>query len=161
MPNFVFLGVKYLFRTIHMLSFAYLFGNFSYDYFFGFRSNTLSEELLPKLKRTNIIIGVLLILTGLINMIILLKEKNYVRDSAYYLWRRTFEVMFCISLVIFTPLFDMLCGKFGVDDREVLFKWKLIMMTVIFLLSPALRFYRETYMSVKVDSLLENDKQKM
>ena len=151
MSNLLFRSVKYVFRTLHMMSFAFLFGNYSYDYYFGPRQ--VSEDLISSLRKTNISMGIILVISGFINMLVLLKEKNYVKNTAYKVWRRTFEVMFCVSLVCFTPLFDIILKKLGNENKEQILKWKIFIMAIIFVLSPFLRFYREYNMKEVIEPL--------
>jgi len=138
-----------------MLSFAYLFGNMSYDYFFGNRS--VDTNVAPLLLKTNMFMGIILVVSGLINMIILLKEKPYIRNFEYYVWRRSFEAMFLAAIFCLTPLFDFVLHRLGVEDKNVINKYKLIIVCFMFAVSPGLRFYRENYLQVKKGDLLTEE----
>ena len=96
MSNHIFLFAKYLFRTLHVTSFGILFGSVVMDYLFGPRNFTQNEN---KYKVLYAITGVTLMVSGLINMIILIKENKYVKNFSYSLWKNLLIAKFFFDFI--------------------------------------------------------------
>jgi uncharacterized membrane protein len=140
MVGVVFFSIKYIFRTLHMISFALIFGNACYDIYFGKRFPKLQGATLA----LNIISSLVLIISGLINMILLIVEKKYEKDSSYQLWKRILIGKFFLTLLL-TPLLDKSFNLLNLDVENVP-NVRFSLMTLMFLVSPFLRFYREYYL---------------
>jgi hypothetical protein len=138
----IFYIAKYLFRTLHMASFAFIFGNIFIDNLFGKRLIAAGDERTYKLY--HISSSVVLIVSGLINMIILIKENKYVKDFSFQIWKKLLVTKFVLSLLL-TPLLEKILPiqKFTNNSTDVYFKIRLYLILGMFLISPFLRFYRE------------------
>ena len=84
MPSSLLFLTKYIFRTLHMASFAILFGNYALDYLFG-------QRHIEKINKRGFSIlfhssSAILLISGLINMIILVKENKYVKKISISLF---------------------------------------------------------------------------
>lgn len=132
---------KYIFRTFHIISIVFVFGHLSYTVFFGPREQSSS------LQAVNITFSIILILSGLFNMITMILEKAYKKDSLpYKLWKYSLMVKVFLSLFL-TPLMNAIV-KSAVDDpkNETSDKARFSLALVMFLYSPFLRYYREYFM---------------
>jgi len=148
-PLFAF---KYFFRTLHMASFAILFGNFTLDAYFG-------ERTVRKIQKKEFSIishsaAAILLISGFINMIILIKENKYLKNFAYTLWKYILIIKFVFTIAI-TPLLEkilplnMVATNLEINTNIkplMYFKIRLTMILIIFLLSPFTRYLREGYM---------------
>lgn len=128
-------SVKYLFRTLHMGTYALIFGNMAFDYMFGKR--TLQDK--RQYTFIHIISCVVLMLSGLINMIILVKDNQYVKNLSYQTWKYVLMLKFFLTLSL-TPLLE----KLYTGTSEELFKIRFSLTVLLLLLSPLLRYFRES-----------------
>ena len=145
---------KYIFRLILMVSFAFIFGNVSYDIFISRRLPLdLNEKDLNNIHLNKIYLGltvtfaILLIISGLINMILLVIEKKFVKDSNYSLWKIILVVKTCITIFL-TPILDWFIGLFStIENTDMIsLKIKFTFMLILTFISPFLRFFREYYL---------------
>jgi hypothetical protein len=151
--TFLFLVIKYIFRTIHMASYAMIFGNIALDFFFGQRSKSLESSEKSKFLLLHIAFSILLVLSGLINMIILIKENKYSKNMAHAIWKYLLITKFFLSLVL-TPLLEKFLplnyfsskniNALTFEEKsQIFFKIRLGVTLGLFLISPFLRFLRE------------------
>lgn len=140
MVGVLFFATKYIFRTLHMITFALIYGNACYDIYFGKRFPELKGIALA----LNISSSLILIISGLINMILFIIEKRFEKNSNYLLWKNLLILKFFLSLLL-TPLLDKSCNIVGLDS-ELVPKIRFALMTFMFLISPFLRFFREYYL---------------
>ena len=141
--TYVMFGVKYFFRFLHMISFAILFGNITYDLFVK-RRVTSNDKIKGKTESLNTLFYVVAIVSGLVNMILLIIEKKFEKDFNYGVWKKSLIVKFFLTLLI-TPLLDWLIsiGVQGADKIElVAIPIKFAIMFLFTLGSPFLRYYR-------------------
>jgi len=153
----IFLITKYIFRTIHMGSYAMIFGNMALDFFFGQRSKSLESSEKSKFLLLHIASSILLLLSGLINMIILVVENKYSKNKAYAVWKYLLMTKFFFTLVL-TPLLEKFLplnfftsknlNSITFEEKsQIYFKVRFGTTLVLFLISPFLRFLREYSMN--------------
>ena len=146
MPSNFFFFTKYLFRALHMASFGVIFGHMILDQLFG-------KRILADRKGFTIFFVsscVVLMASGLINMLILIKENKFVRNQNYEIWKKLLIFKFFLSFSL-TPLLEKLI-PIKVDESDssnstnIFFKIRLGLVLLMFLMSPFLRFFREYYL---------------
>lgn len=144
MPSSSLFLTKYIFRALHMGAFAIFFGNYLLDYLFGKREVTSEFS-----KKYSIIFHsstVILLVSGLINMIILVKENKFVKNTAYKIWKNILIGKFCLTLAL-TPLLEKIIPVKDVANPHLVhMRIRIFLMIVMFLISPFARFYRESYL---------------
>ena len=137
-----------------MFSFAILFGFVS---FILFLKNNYDEDLLSKQKTLNILFYVIVMISGLVNMILLVKEKKYEKDSQYKVWKVSFIIKLFLTLLI-TPILESLIS-IGVKTQGEIDTYavpiKFTIMLIFILGCPFLRFYREYYLTSGIDSYIK------
>ena len=137
-----------------MFSFAILFGFVSYNLFL---KNNYDEDLLSKQKTLNILFYVIVMISGLVNMILLVKEKKYEKDSQYKVWKVSFIIKLFLTLLI-TPILESLIS-IGVKTQGEIDTYavpiKFTIMLIFILGCPFLRFYREYYLTSGIDSYIK------
>ena len=137
MSNFVLHVMKYIFRSLHISTFGLLFGNMLTDYFFNQKMISPMDEKSYKLLM--MFSGIILMGSGLINMILLIVENKYLKNPAYKIWKNLLIIKFFIALTL-TPLIE----KLPFIEKENISKIRVYVVLGSFLLSPFLRFFRET-----------------
>lgn len=146
--NKLFFGVKYIFRFFHIFAFAMVFGNVSYDLFVKIRV-TGQDTYKGVNQGLNIFFYVLIIISGLVNMILLVIEKKFIKDFQYEIWKKSLIVKFILTLFI-TPLLEFLIS-ISVNEQDkidsIALPIKFTLMLIFTLASPFLRFYREYYLT--------------
>jgi hypothetical protein len=99
-----------------------------------------------------------LILSGLINMILLIVEKKFVKDFHYEVWKKSLIAKFCITILL-TPVLEKIVNIFTSDEvkiDDISLKIRFPFMFLLFLASPFLRYYREHYLTrEKEQSIIE------
>ena len=92
--------------------------------------------------------------SGLVNMILLIKENMYLKDKCYQIWKRLLILKFIMTLSL-TPLLEKIfpiklfvdisadSTKNNSDISNFYFNFRFYVVLVIFLLSPFLRYFRE------------------
>lgn len=148
----VHLAIKYVFRLLHIGSYgvfsAFLLG----DYLTPEGSQRLSKSVSSGFHA---LLGIILLASGLINMIILIIENKFKKDSNMSVWKYLLYAKVGLFLLL-TPLYDKFIAPFfGINSEVDLIKAKLIFFTLALLLSPFTRFFREKYLIKQVE--LEND----
>jgi hypothetical protein len=146
--NKLFFGVKYIFRLFHIFAFAMVFGNVSYDLFVKIRVSG-QDKYNGVNKGLNIFFYVLIMVSGLVNMILLVVEKKFIKDFHYELWKKSLVVKFILTLFV-TPLLEALIS-ISVSEQDkidsIAIPIKFTLMLIFTLVSPFLRFYREYYLT--------------
>jgi hypothetical protein len=144
----LFFGLKYSFRLFHIFAFAMVFGNVSYDLFIKRRVAGVDPNRGVHLG-LNILFYVLIIISGLVNMILLVIEKKFTKDFHYELWKKSLIVKFILTLFV-TPILEALIS-ISVKDQDridsIALPIKFTLMFIFTLASPFLRFYREYYLT--------------
>lgn len=154
--KFLKFTLKYIFRTIHVLCFTLIAGNIWLDYIFGKRQ-------IRKLMKPNYTIlyagsCVFLVISGLINMILLVKENNYVKDKKYFMWKHLIIFKLALSLLL-TPVLEKafpLIWQVSTNTNEhfyVKLRAGITLFTV--LLSPFLRYFREMALTPQAKTVPE------
>jgi hypothetical protein len=133
--------IKYIFRTLHMGSFGIIFGNFIYDYLFGKRIAGVSDDLKKPLNGVHVASCIVLIISGIVNMVLLYIENRFVKNGAYEFWKKAIITKLAFTLSL-TPILDVV-----IPDKETAFKIRVGGVLGLFLVSPFLRYYREYYLS--------------
>jgi hypothetical protein len=154
--NYLFFSLKYLFRTIHMISFAFIFGNVSYDLFINKRITTNNPSSQTYIN-LSISFSILLILSGLTNMILIVIEKKFIKDIHYEVWKKSLIVKFVIAIFL-TPLLEALISLGVVGDEKIdsiAIPLKFSFMLILTLASPFLRYYREYFMKTEHESYIK------
>ena len=145
--SLVFYVTKYLFRVLHIGSFGLIFGNMLMDHLFGKRVLETNQKGYTLLHVTTCIV---LMVSGLVNMILLIKEVRYVKNTSYEIWKKLIIAKFFLSLAL-TPLLEKVVPssiliKQSASTTEIsqaYFKLRLSLVLGMFFLSPFLRFFRE------------------
>jgi len=154
--NYTIFTLKYIFRFIHIFSFAMLFGNISYDLFVK-RRTTSTETYRNTHLALDILFYVLIIVSGLVNMVLLIIEKKFNRDFYYEVWKKSLIVKFILTIFL-TPLLEALIS-IGEKDKEkidsIALPIKFSFMLVFTLYSCFLRFFREYYMTTPQESYIK------
>lgn len=148
--------IKYIFRLIHIISFSFIFGNVAYDLFISRRLALDSAAPTDKeLKKMNdIYFGltctcyILIIVSGLINMILLVDEKKYIKDNNHSLWKYLL-IAKTFTTILLSPILDFFIGLSTKNENysfQIALITRFICLLLLTLLSPFLRFFREYYM---------------
>lgn len=138
---------------MHIASFAIIFGNLAMDFIFGQRSKSITGEDKSKYAMLHISTSLMLVISGLINMIILVFENKYKKNIAYAIWKYLLITKFFMSFVL-TPLLekilplsyftDMNVGSLTMEDKSgIYFKVRVGVTLALFLISPLTRYIRE------------------
>jgi hypothetical protein len=146
--NKLFFGVKYIFRLFHIFAFAMVFGNVSYDLFIKKRVSGV-DKFSGVNQGLNIFFYVLIMVSGLVNMILLVVEKKFIKDFHYEVWKKSLIVKFILTLFV-TPMLEALISISEKDQDKidsVALPIKFSLMLIFTLASPFLRFYREYYLT--------------
>ena len=142
--------LKYFMRCLHLLTFAYLFGHVSYDLYFGKRFPSLTGNNLA----STVSFIVVLIISGIINMILIIIEKKFEKDNHYQIWKKILIAKLFITIFL-TPLLEKIVNIFTsnasiIDDISLKIRFPL--MFLLFLSSPFLRYYREHYLKTEKEA---------
>ncbi len=144
----LFFPLKLTFRFLHMFSFAIVFGNVCYDLFVKRRINP-SDNQKGLYFGMNILFYVILIVSGLINMLLLIWEKKFNKDFHYEVWKKSLIAKFFLTIFL-TPLLETLISL-GIKDEEkvnnIAIPIKFTIMIIFTLGSSFLRFFREYFMT--------------
>lgn len=154
--NYLIFSLKYFFRITHIFSFAMVFGNVSYDLFIKPRL-AINDPEKGKLNALMITFYVLIIISGLVNMILLIVEKKFTKDKNYEIWKKSLIVKFIITIFI-TPALEGLISL-GVKDEDkvnsIATPIKFSVMLIFVLGSSFLRYFRETFMKTEHESYIK------
>lgn len=128
--------IKYIFRLIHISSYG-IFCALLFNEYIVSTSNIQISKIFY------ISLGLALSISGIINMIILLKENNFEKDKRYNFWKFLLYFKF-IGFLFLTPLFDKLLYS---DENPKIKKYSRgLFFLFALILSPFARFYREKYL---------------
>lgn len=147
MGDKLYFFLKFTFRFFHIFSFSILFGNVSFDLFVKQRINSNDPQKGLNMG-LNIFFNILIITSGLINMILLIKEKKYVKDFYYELWKKSLIIKFFLSLFV-TPILDASISIWISEYDQVnrlAVPIKFSLMLIFTLWSNFVRYFREYYM---------------
>lgn len=137
--------LKYIFRLIHIASFGFYSAIFISEFVINDENKDFRlSTAIP--KKLHIIFGLLLSISGLINMIILIKDNKYQKDQFLTKWKYLLYFKFCLFILL-TPFFDnIVLPLIPVlkDYKEQKMKIKCIFFLLGLLVSPYTRFYRES-----------------
>lgn len=137
MKAMIFNLIKYIFRSLHISAFGLLFGNMCIDHYYGSRIIEFKNE--KSYKITMMLSGIVLIASGLINMIILIAENKYTKNKDYQIWKNLLIFKFFASLSL-TPLMEKV---FPFMTKDQLLQARVFILIPLFFLSPFLRYFRE------------------
>jgi len=137
MKAMIFNVIKYIFRSLHISAFGLLFGNMCIDHYYGSRIVDFKDE--KSYKITMMLSGIILIASGLINMIILIVDNNYTKNKDYKTWKNLLIFKFFASLGL-TPILDKV---FPFLTKEQLLHARVCILISLFVISPFLRYFRE------------------
>lgn len=141
---------KYMFRAVHLATFALIFGNITLDYYLDKRSSHLSADLRQTYIKIHIISSVALVVSGLVNMIILVKENKFKKDLAYNVWKSILMFKFFATLTL-TPILERAVPNYLHKEDDIR-KIRLTVVIGLFLVSPFLRYFREKFLSSSNDA---------
>lgn len=140
--------LKYIFRLLHIGS---------YGVFSAILLNDIliqdSESKISKLmtKREFILLALTLMISGFVNMIILIKENKFKKSKSLTFWKYLLYIKFCLFLLL-TPFFERIILPLIIKDSEntdythVKANFKFMFFTIALIISSFTRFYRETYL---------------
>lgn len=129
-----------------MATMAFVFGNITYDYYFGRRALGMDLGVKNMHTKVHILSSIILIISGIVNMVILAKESKFVRDMSYKAWKMLLYLKFFLTLAL-TPLLEKVLIPNSMDKEEICFKIRFYMVLGLFLVSPFVRYFREYYMT--------------
>jgi hypothetical protein len=129
--------IKYIFRSLHITAFGLLFGNMCIDHYNRSRIIEFKDD--KSYKFTMMLSGIILIASGLINMIILVVENKYTKNIDYKIWKNLLIFKFFASLSL-TPLLEKI---FPFMAKEQLLQARVFIVIPLFLMSPFSRYFRE------------------
>lgn len=138
-------------RSLHVLTYAYVFGHVSYDLYFGKRFPSLTGANLAATTSFMVV----LILSGLTNMILLIFEKKFEKNTQYEIWKKTLIAKLFITIFL-TPLLEKIVNIFTSDEAkidDISLKIRFPLMFLLFLISPFLRYFREHYMVTEKEGI--------
>ena len=148
--------LKFIFRFIHVFSYAIVFGNVCYDIFIKERITGTDNKKGIYLS-LNILFYILIIISGLVNMILLIIEKKFTKDFYYEVWKKSLIVKFFLSLFV-TPLLEALIS-IGIKENDevnrIAIPIKFSLMLIFTLWSNFLRYFREYYMTSTVEGYIQ------
>jgi hypothetical protein len=150
--NYLIFSLKYTFRVIHIFSFAMLFGDVSYNLFLTPRLNKGTYSSL------SVTFWVLIIISGLVNMILFIIEKKFVRDFYYEVWKKSLIVKFIITIFLTPALEGLISLGIKNDDEKVsqiAVPIRFTIMLILFLGSSFLRYFREYYMKSESENYIK------
>lgn len=136
---------KYVFRALHLASFAFILGNLVVDYLFGRRTASMELDLKQAYTKLHIVSSIILIFSGLINMILLVLESKFKKDIHYKVWKQILILKFFASIAM-TPVLDKILPA-SIDKEITGQQIRLVLVTGSFLISPFLRYYREKFLT--------------
>ncbi len=136
MKGIIFYFSKYIFRLLHITTYGLIFGNIFYDFVFGKRIDNIGDNR-SKYVIIHVASSVILMISGFVNMVILVKENNYKKNTFYQIWKKLLIWKFLISFTL-TPMLD----KF-IKDQSLCFKIRVYVVCILLIISPFLRFFRE------------------
>ncbi|EAR93750.1 transmembrane protein, putative (macronuclear) [Tetrahymena thermophila SB210] len=142
MINTLFIA-KWVFRVGHVYPVAALTGKVFFDYLFGSDFNSSSAE-----KGVIIALGVILIVSGLINMILLRPKENFPTGAKF--WKYMMMLKFFVTIFVLTPFLSSVTGI----SKKSLNTVQFYILTIFFVLSAFLRFYREHHAALRQKQLL-------
>lgn len=151
MNSYLLFLIKYLFRLLHIGSYGLFSAVLIGDYVLGGSGNNISSYLT---KFQHIVLGVILGASGLINMIILIKDNKYAKTRSLKVWKYLLYLKFVLFLLL-TPLYDkFIAPNYYMQLLNLFGNYppKLVFFIISLVLSPFLRFYRENYLiKCKID----------
>jgi hypothetical protein len=154
--NYLIFTFKYIFRVIHVFSFAMLFGNVSYDLFMSPRSYP-ADPYSSTFSALSITFYVLIMISGVANMILLILEKKFIKDFHLGVWKKSIILKFILTIFI-TPALEGLISL-GVSEENkitsIAIPIRFSIMLIILLGSSFLRYYREYFIKSEYDSYLK------
>jgi putative copper export protein len=149
----VYFIIKYIGRIIHILAFSLIFGNVAFDLFYQRRVDSKTGYR-SSYNGFIIALWVLVILSGLANMLLLIFEKKFERNIHYEIWKKSLIAKFLISIFL-TPALEALIALGELDQDKVDSIALPIRFTILLLFilgSSFLRYYREYYMTSTIDN---------
>lgn len=154
--NYLFFSLKYIFLFIHIFSFAMIFGNVSYDLFIKKRIESTDPDRSTYIV-LSITFSVLIIISGLVNMILLIVEKKFIKDMHYEVWKKSLITKFILTIFL-TPALEGLISL-GIDNKDnvdyIAIRIRFSIMLIFVLGSSFLRYYRETFMKSELESYIQ------
>lgn len=135
-----FFIIKFIWRFFHLLSVIFLFGDCSYNLFFGKRKEEDSSRII-----LSIVTSVILVIAGLGNMITMLFEKNYDKNNIHFkIWKYVLYFKFGVAMFL-TPILDRIIKAAIVDVTNQIDIARFILMFLAYILSVFIRYFREYY----------------
>jgi hypothetical protein len=138
------ISLRFLCRLCHLVTFAFLYGQIAYE---TFMNKEWKKDLWNRdtFYHSDIVLPILLVVSGLGMMFLLLTEFQYYNDRMTAVWK-TGNIIKLILAIFMTPLLDlMVCGQGICWDRG--FKMtnviKFIIGSIIVLLSLLMKFHRD------------------
>lgn len=151
--------IKQIVHTIHLIGFAFLLGNLIMDNVFGRRE--LKKEMLPLLGRLYTLSWISLIITGIIQVILITKQFNYVYNSKFGTWIKMILVKTLITII--TAFCIEAIVKISVPSekrRNILKVARIILFCILFFISGFSREFREMKCTPKTKKSVETQQKK-
>lgn len=145
--NFYFIA-KYIGRIIHILCFSLIFGNVAFDLFYERRVNSTTSYR-SSYNGFIIALWVLVIISGLANMLLLIFEKKFEKNIYYEVWKKGLIIKFFVSIFM-TPALEGLITLGETDQDKVdsiALPIRFTILLVFILFSSFIRYYREYNMT--------------
>ena len=138
-----FFIIKFIWRFFHLLSIIFLFGDCSYNLFFGKRSENNKSMIL-----ITILSSIILVISGFGNMITMLYEKTYDKNNLHNkIWKYILYFKFGIAIFL-TPVLDKILKFIIKDITNQIDIARFTLMLIAYALGIFIRYYREYYAKV-------------
>lgn len=140
---------KYIFRALHLASFAFILGNLIVDYFFGKRTLE-TEDIKHNYTKLHKYAGVIVIISGLVNMALLVAESKFKKDFHFNIWKGILWAKLFATLSM-TPLLEKVFAE-SLNKETNCQQIRVLFLSLAFLSSPFLRYYREKFLTKTQDN---------
>jgi len=145
-------------RALHLVSGMALSGSVIFDYY---TDNALYNKISkhPHFKKYHAVFGILLFVTGVMNLFFMKKGKKLV-DPVHKVWRHLLEFKFVAALFL-TPLIYPLTSMFAEEGQERISEKtrthiQFYLVCAMFVYSPFLKYFREEVChNFEKDAILE------
>lgn len=132
------LAAKWIFRVGHVYPVAAITGKVFFDYLFRDTYEPSRAEV-----SLEIALDVILIISGLVNMIMFKSKENF--PSGAKLWRYILIGKFFITIFLLTPFLTSVSSI----SRKSLNAIQFYVMLIFFIVSAFMRFYRELHTAIR------------
>lgn len=151
--------IKQIAHTIHLMGFAFLLGNLIMDNVFGRRE--LKKEMLPLLGKLYTISWVSLIITGVLQVVLITKQFNYIYNSKFGTWIKMILVKTLITIITAFCIEGIVNAVVPAEKRRNILKVvRIALFCILFFISGFSREFREMRCTPKAKKSEETPQKK-